>query len=95
MGKILRKVNISERLWRVSIKLLRESFGNQIEKQEAEKKRHESKLHQVELKLKRLLEMRLDGALENAEYREKKIEMLAEKERLLALIVNTAQNNND
>jgi len=89
----LKAITISERLWQVSCKLLKESYGDQIEKQNQQKADWENQLRISEMKLKRLLDLRIEGGIDDVEYRTKRQELLGEKLKYEELVVDAKENN--
>lgn len=91
----LKAIIISERLWKVCVKLLKESYGDQIQRQEQQKKSWEHQARVVQDKIKRLLDLRIDGGVSDEDYRMKREELMAEKQRLEELVVSANKNNTD
>ncbi len=91
----LKSITISERLWEVSLNLLKESYGAQIEAQVKAKKEWENRYRTIEMKLKRLLDLRIDGVLEDAEYKEKREELVMQKAKLEEMIAGANINSTE
>lgn len=89
----LNEVAINDRLWRLCLELLKESYGGQIEAQTKQVKVWENQKRVLEMKLKRLLDLRIDGAVSDEEYQSKKGDLSAEKQELNNLIANAQANN--
>ena len=77
----------------VSIKLLKESYGDQIAVQEKSRQQWENQRQQIALKIKRLLDLYIENSLDEKEYSEKRLELLNEKLKYDELITNADQNN--
>ena len=91
----LKAVTISERLWKICVKLLKESYGDQIDAQEKQKASWEQKRRLIEIKLRKLLDLRIDGAVGDDEYKSKRDELQEEKQCLNELISSAAKNNSE
>lgn len=78
----IQAIHLDERKWQVCLKLLKLSYGEQVQKHIDAKEVWDRRLIEVEKQLKRLLDLLVAERIGAGEYEAKKSELLAEKQSL-------------
>lgn len=79
IGEAASNVYIDKRVLNVSLKLLKLRYGQQIENQNKMREQWQKQIIVIEQKLKRLLDLRIDGEINEKQFSEKKNELMALK----------------
>lgn len=94
MIKQISKITINEEIWHLGIKLLREKYRNEGDKNLTQIHSLQSEYEHLQQKLNSLINMRANGELTKEEFTEQKELILKERLRIENLI-NDSKNNSD